>query len=178
MRIFGLEINISRAKKSESKEINFDISKLETRHAERLVNELTNKSLFMGGFIDPGKIVDNTQNDFISKIKWPPSDHLDEFGMVEYNKARHDLLKSACSYSGGHFSICPFHTFRDIGCFELEGRKKEAYDKLRKLHCVDFLHIPPKVRTEMIGLINFIFVGDEEDVIEGEFSLEPQKLLS
>lgn len=178
MKIFGFEINVSKAKPSESKEVHFDISKLEKRHAEKIINELTNKSLFLGGFVDPAKIVERTQNDFISRIKWPPCDHLDEFGMVEYNKARHDLLKSSCSYGGGHFSICPFHTFRDIGCFELSGPKAEAYDKLRKLHCVDFLHIPPNVRAQMIGLINFIFVGDEEGIIEGEFSVEPQKLLS
>lgn len=177
MKIFGLEINISKSKKEENKTVMFDVSHLEERHAKNIINELTNKSLFLGGYIDQGKIVSYTKNDFISRIKWPSSDHLDEFELIEYNKARHDLLKSACSYSGGHFNICPFHTLRDMGFYELKDKKKEAYDKLKKLHCVDFIHIPLNVRSEMIDLINFIFTEDDEEILDGEFSVEPQKLL-
>ena len=175
MKILGLEITINKSKGKGSKLPDIDTSGLDKRHIEEIVNQLTNKSMLLGGYIDSGKIIANTNNEFIKRIKWPSVDHLDEFDLVRYNNARRDLLSSASGYKGGHFSICPFHVFTELNLYILDPIKLEAYDKLRKLHCVEFVHMPLNVRTEMVELINFLFNGELGSVIEGEVITEPQK---
>lgn len=72
-----------------------------------------------------------------------------------FNKAVRDLAKTL---GGKHFTVCPVSELREV-CMIDHKKVEVAHDKLRSIHCVDYVDISQEVLRDIRNQINIVLAG-------------------
>lgn len=94
-------------------------------------------------------------NPLLQQINWPMFHHLDEWGLLKYQKI---ILEFCIRFHDRKiFDICPCNELASIACYERVPATVGVYDKLRSIHCVDLNQIPIDMLMQVPAMINYVF---------------------
>lgn len=71
----------------------------------------------------------------------------------------HHLIELEKRAMQGWFSFCPIRDIAELGRVSLIGEAAEAFELLRKLHCIKFCDMHPEVAKQVVSKINTVFAG-------------------
>lgn len=96
-----------------------------------------------------------TRTDFLKNVIFPPTDGLNQFEIIRYDKLLHDF----CDYLGARkkFDICTVREICTLTKRRFTQQTKEFYTNLGHLHMVAYENIPAEVIAEMPMMLSAIF---------------------
>ena len=90
----------------------------------------------------------------LDQFMYPDESTLDDWGKLEVRKLRLDIEERYTRYNS--FNICCLRDFIERLRIPLTTETNDSFEKLRKLHCVDFKLVPPSIYERIPHWFNHV----------------------
>ncbi|GAB2471659.1 hypothetical protein GCM10027082_23920 [Comamonas humi] len=85
---------------------------------------------------------------------WPDESGLDDWGKLEVRKLRREVEERYTRYHS--FDICSLRDFMQNMCIPLTAQTKDSFERLHRLHCVQFSGVPASIYERIPHWFNHV----------------------